>query len=412
VGASTILRPRADWVRILDAVYAPVADDSAWARGVVEGMRGVFHSCDGIGLLVAELDPECRHARILTNIGVGVGATIAAATYDLASFGPTVCRAFFYPPTMCTTHSEIERANIPGVTEVLQSHRSAFGVVESLGIIGHPDPDIAMVFYLVLPQRCSPSKHERRLLSQVGLHLESALRLRRRPETLKAVVTLDASHVERMPGTPPAAILSAQARMIEAARVGTAHPDHEAALGLWTALVSGRYSFLPRTENGQRRYLVLENAPHSQAIRILSRRELDVLSMVARGMSTKLVAYGLGLSPATVSSSLLRAASKLGLATRIELLRLAATITGDPRARAMPATLTSAESAILALLQEGMSNQQIAHVRSRSVRTIANQVASLLRKTESSSRRALVADGSPRRTFVAGLSGDDEAPSP
>ena len=41
-------------------------------------------------------------------------------------------------------------------------------------------------------------------------------------------------------------------------------------------------------------------------------------------------------------------------------------------------------------LQHGLSNEQIAAIRSRSVRTIANQVASLLRKTKSGSRRDLL----------------------
>jgi DNA-binding CsgD family transcriptional regulator len=109
-------------------------------------------------------------------------------------------------------------------------------------------------------------------------------------------------------------------------------------------------------------------------------------------MSGKLVAYALGISPSLVSRRLGLAASKLGLSSRLELLRLAALITGDPRAGALPTTLTAAESAILSLLREGLSNRQIAQFRCRSVRTIANQVASLLRKTDSPSRRALVAD--------------------
>ena len=52
--------------------------------------------------------------------------------------------------------------------------------------------------------------------------------------------------------------------------------------------------------------------------------------------------------------------------------------------------LTVAERDILALLQRGLSNAQSARLRSRSIRTIANRVASLLRKTGSTSRRALV----------------------
>jgi DNA-binding CsgD family transcriptional regulator len=124
-------------------------------------------------------------------------------------------------------------------------------------------------------------------------------------------------------------------------------------------------------------------------MRALTRREIDVLTMAARGIATKLIAYGLGMSPPAVSSSLARAASKLGLSSRLELVRLAATITADPRANAQAATVTAAESEILELLRQGLSNRDIARLRSRSVHTIANQVASLLRKMNSASRRNL-----------------------
>lgn len=48
--------------------------------------------------------------------------------------------------------------------------------------------------------------------------------------------------------------------------------------------------------------------------------------------------------------------------------------------------LTAAELAVLALVRKGLSNAEIAAARGRSVRTVANQVASLLRKLEMSSR--------------------------
>jgi DNA-binding CsgD family transcriptional regulator len=225
---------------------------------------------------------------------------------------------------------------------------------------------------------------------------------------VKAVLTLgkkganDAAH----------AALDAQARHIDFSLTRKGREQHEGALDLWTALVGGRYSLVGRDEGTSRRYLVLENSPHSKAMRALTAREIDVLSMSARGLSTKLVAYGLGLSPGTVSTALARAAAKLGLSTRLELLRLAATITHDPRSNALPATLTAAESEVLALLREGMSNEQIARTRSRSVRTVVNQVASLLRKTKSESRRALVADPSMSAVLSAPARRRSTPPAP
>lgn len=57
---------------------------------------------------------------------------------------------------------------------------------------------------------------------------------------------------------------------------------------------------------------------------------------------------------------------------------------------AMPHGLSAAESEILARVVRGESNATIARARRTSVRTVANQVASLLRKTGASSRYELI----------------------
>jgi DNA-binding CsgD family transcriptional regulator len=67
-----------------------------------------------------------------------------------------------------------------------------------------------------------------------------------------------------------------------------------------------------------------------------------------------------------------------------------ATATATATARP-PADLTPAEADVLALVVQGASNAQIARARGVSVRTIANQVASLLRKVGAGSRYELVA---------------------
>jgi DNA-binding NarL/FixJ family response regulator len=55
-----------------------------------------------------------------------------------------------------------------------------------------------------------------------------------------------------------------------------------------------------------------------------------------------------------------------------------------------PAELTAAERDVLARVARGQSNAAIARARKTSARTVANQVASLLRKTGSSSRYDLI----------------------
>lgn len=57
----------------------------------------------------------------------------------------------------------------------------------------------------------------------------------------------------------------------------------------------------------------------------------------------------------------------------------------------LPRSLTPAERAVAALLLEGLSNAEIAEQTGRAVRTVANQVASILRKSKCPSRAAFVA---------------------
>lgn len=57
---------------------------------------------------------------------------------------------------------------------------------------------------------------------------------------------------------------------------------------------------------------------------------------------------------------------------------------------ALPAELTAAERDVLDRIVHGDSNAEIARARSSSERTVANQVASLLRKTGAASRFELI----------------------
>ncbi|HJL14903.1 MAG TPA: helix-turn-helix transcriptional regulator [Sandaracinaceae bacterium LLY-WYZ-13_1] len=63
--------------------------------------------------------------------------------------------------------------------------------------------------------------------------------------------------------------------------------------------------------------------------------------------------------------------------------------------------LSDAEAEVAGLAIRGRSNREIAEIRGTSVRTVANQMASVLRKLEVSSRRELAA------RYVRGELGED-----
>jgi DNA-binding CsgD family transcriptional regulator len=61
---------------------------------------------------------------------------------------------------------------------------------------------------------------------------------------------------------------------------------------------------------------------HVAALAALSTRERQVLARVATGATNKLVAYEIGIAEASVASYLRRAALKLGVRTRVDLVRI------------------------------------------------------------------------------------------
>jgi DNA-binding CsgD family transcriptional regulator len=105
------------------------------------------------------------------------------------------------------------------------------------------------------------------------------------------------------------------------ARTRAVRADPEGALGLWTALVSGRWSLVDRFEGDGRRYIVARrNEPRPAGPLALSLRERQVLGHIVQADSVKLTAYALGLAPSTVSEVASAVRLKLGVRTVAELV--------------------------------------------------------------------------------------------
>jgi DNA-binding NarL/FixJ family response regulator len=116
----------------------------------------------------------------------------------------------------------------------------------------------------------------------------------------------------------------------------------------------------------------------------LSPRETEVLERLAQGTSNKVMAADLGISISTVAAFLARVRKKLGAPRPALLLRCT---TPTPASR----SLTRAEEDVLRLLLDGLSYQEIATARGRTVRTVCKQIQAIYRKCGVSCRRELVA---------------------
>ena len=382
-----ILRRKADWIGLLKVIREAGSPDEQWAKDVSVATRSVLDGEHPIGLAVVVHDAPLTMAKTLIN-GFPPGlASLFEMTPQVFSElgGREMYRRYFHPARLATTHLEIERGLAAEVAAPFQAYRKSMGFVDVVGMLAHPDPGVAMVLCAMQDKAVHLAPPERQFLTRIGLHLQTAYRLRRRPEVVIAELDAKGRILHREERAPTDRTLTEQVARVEQAQ------SRDGGMELWPALVAGKYSLVERGSGRGKRYLVIENSAAPQPLRALAPREAEVVAHASRGLSAKMIAYAMGLSSATVTHHLLQAAAKIGVATRLDLVRIAAMLSRDPRAGFADTALTDAERDVLELLQLGLSNAEIAKMRSRSVRTIANQVAALLRKTTSPSRRALFA---------------------
>jgi DNA-binding CsgD family transcriptional regulator len=240
------------------------------------------------------------------------------------------------------------------VQSVSASRNAPMRSSSALALLVHPEPGLVGVIWFSVEGAARLCRSERTALSRVSLRVETALRLRLRPDAVRLTVRNDV------------------------------WGDAAARDAIWKALAAGRYGLVER--GGA--VVVIVNASECQAKRRLSAVEEAVVLGAARAVPGKVTAFSLGISPSAVSLALGSAAAKMGLVPVAELPRVVSGLV-DPSSPVDDTRLTAAERDVLDLLVEGKSNREIADTRGRSERTVANQVASILAKTGCSSRRAL-----------------------
>jgi DNA-binding NarL/FixJ family response regulator len=314
-----------------------------------------------------------------------------AEVVNIGTIGLPMIRRLYYSGSMMNRASR----GIGRLDEARREYTRAWlGRIEcedALAVKLYPRPGQILMLVAGFAKEGDIPRGFRRPLTQVSLHLENAFRRRHRPRELRAVIAANGKILHRAEGAETIASQAAkQLGDIESIRRAPARFG-ENLLDLWPALVGGEASLVEKLEGTRREYHVVANAGATRPTRSFTTAELEAVELAARGLPVKAIAYSLGVSSPTVSSRLASAAAKIGLASRLDLIRIAAAFCRDPRAGFDDATLSGAERDVLELVTDGKSNREIAEARNRSVRTIANQVASLLRKTAAPCRRALVA---------------------
>lgn len=267
---------------------------------------------------------------------------------------------------------------------------AAEGAVDALGLISEPEPGFGCAAYRLVERPVSLARNERSVLTRLAMHVETAVRVRLRRSKPIGYVTVEGRLETDDREGPTSPRVAAHVKAVEAIRGRRRRADGDAALRLWAAIVDGKYSLVERIDtDGQRLYDVFENAPRSARFRALSPREAQVLDRAARGMTSKEIAFALGVGPSAVANAFASAGAKTGLLPRA-LVRLAGGLGGTGSLAARD-ELTPAELDVARLVAAGLTNAEIGRRRATSVRTVAAQVASILGKTGASSRRSLIA---------------------
>jgi len=262
--------------------------------------------------------------------------------------------------------------------------------VKVASLFGRPTTDTSFAIGLSRADLTSWDHRLREALLRVRVHVEASLRLRLvTPECAVARIFPSGEFELLESGSiwlPRPTNLVRRVRVIERAR----HPEVRNLMGLraWPALVDGCHSLVEREHRGRRVYVALLNPPGKAAAATLNDRESGIVELASQGLSNRHVAYALGLTGSQVSHALALVARRMKLDSRAELARHVASQT-ERRQSGQNHPLTAAERGVLVLVQRGLSNEAIAKLRNSSPRTVANQVASLLRKLGASNRRAL-----------------------
>jgi DNA-binding NarL/FixJ family response regulator len=183
----------------------------------------------------------------------------------------------------------------------------------------------------------STSTRDAAILRRLATHLSSAFRCRRKlrahaaPAQGSTGVTAGAEAILNDQGRVVHAEGAAQSQTareriqraaanIEGAR--GRRSDGRRALNRWHPLTSARWTLVDSFQEGGRRYVVArENQAETQCFAALTDRERQIVVHAALGLTNKQIAYALGISDATVRVLMARAAGRLGVNSRKQLLQ-------------------------------------------------------------------------------------------
>jgi DNA-binding CsgD family transcriptional regulator len=321
---------KADLLGVVEAAYDLDADDGQWMQGLVDTVGPLIDA--GYGAYGGTIDASGTRLRVGKDVRRHAGQSLfVKAVRQTTSRLPSelIARTYRHGMGICTA-TEVMGA------EGWDRYGRPYGppeVADCIALIAADVDGVGCMVISPLPRVTSFDGRTRRVWARIVAHITAMQRLRGALSTDtdrlgegEAVLT-PGGKLEHAVGL--AKMKSARERLREAAiareraRGRLRRQSPEEATAMWHALVAGRWSIVDRFDRGGRRYLIAHaNEPHAREPRTLTARERHVVTYAAMGHSNKLIAYELGLSVGTVSAYLARATRKLGLDSRLDVVRL------------------------------------------------------------------------------------------
>lgn len=326
-------------VPLLEALYAFELDDEEWllrALGATQSLCGGDHSYLGYFYDASDTaDFKVWNVQAIAQPPEVEGAFRAAQL--------EVSPALLMATLRSVRVGSIRRAGMPYVAPLFAA-RERVGWGDIFSVNGLDPSGLGCLFTIgTRAPEFAPPARDVSAYERIAQHLATAFRLRRRvgasqvpagstqpiePVT-EAVLDWEGGllHAQGQAAEKSsrerirvAAQAIARLRDRDGARSERARAGLE-ALDAWRPLVGARWTLVDSFEDDGQRYIVArENQSSAPRLESLTEREQQVVLQALLGFSNKEIAYALGISDSTVRVLMARAAAKLGVRTRAELL--------------------------------------------------------------------------------------------
>ncbi len=322
-------------VGLLEALYALELDDQQWLCGVVGALAelcgdenhyiGFFYDASNVDDFKI-WNPAAHNAS--ADILANFEAFRACTTPELIR---STFRSLHMGSSRRTAHPHLEaflaeREKI-GWGDIFNLNSLDPSGIGCLLTIGGREPEFTLdaktanVFRRIAHHLGAAVRCRRKLALSRGMREAAPVRA-----SLGAEAILDSKgrfvHAEGpAQGKTARAQIKQTASAIDSMRTRQQRKHGRAALEAWHPLTGARWTIVDSFEENRRRYIVArENQVDALGFDALTDRERQVVVHAALGLSNKEIAYALGITEATVRVLMARAAGRVGVRTRKELL--------------------------------------------------------------------------------------------